>query len=82
MAIKKSQRHAWKCPILYDLAREGKPATCACGARLFYVARKKKAAGTGSSHFYGSTAEDEIIVTPDGRRHVNASPRPPCTRNK
>jgi hypothetical protein len=72
------KRHKWVYPVAYTAPTEKKPATCACGAVLFYVFRKKRPGAPGRG-FYGNTTQDEVIVM-NGQRYVNASPRPGCTR--
>jgi hypothetical protein len=44
---------------------------------MFYEDRARK---PGTSRFGRMRVEYEIIVTADGVRHVNAKPRPACTR--
>ena len=76
----KAKTHKWVYPKSgsYTLPRESKPARCVeCGAVMFFVARPRK---QSSGWPYTGNVEDEVIVTPDGVRHVNAKPRPGCTR--
>jgi hypothetical protein len=75
--MKKTKTHRWKYPREYNLPRAKTQAKCECGAVLFFVARPRK---QSSGWPYTGNVEDEVIVTPDGVRHVNAKPRPGCTR--
>lgn len=77
MSKPKGLRHRWKYPVAYTLSREQNPATCQCGARMWHVQRTKKKQAT--AWYYGTKTEDAIVEI-GGKRLVNPSPIPPCTR--
>jgi len=75
MKKKAAKRHQWKYPNNFSLSPK-RPATCACGARMYYVEREKK---SETRYGYGSETNDTVIEIA-GHCLVNPSPVPGCTR--